>query len=180
MRIFFISMSIAFFHPSFAQDKITRNNIYFEAGGAAFFYSINYERLFLRNPRHNLAVRLGATVLSLSRKTERLIHGLPIGISYLAKAKKKYFEAGVSVAGLRDRYYPDSNLGVSDELSEELILIPSVRFGFRSQPAEKNLFWNILFQTSIISANEFHRYSYKDSERYVTPFISVGVGYAFH
>jgi len=48
-------------------QQITRHNVYFELGGASFFYSVNYEYLLLDNTETNVAFRLGGDVFTLEK-----------------------------------------------------------------------------------------------------------------
>lgn len=162
-------------------DQITRNNFYFEAGGAAFFYSLNYERLLLNNSQHNIATRIGIFYLPTFNHSSRVLKGVPVSVSYLKKMKNKYLEGGVSFSALTDQYSNRAGSGnaIHDFTSiKDLVLIPSVRFGIRKQPVAKGLFWNALIQGSLIAVGDVDNYDFKTAEKSGLPFLSLGMGYS--
>jgi len=80
--------------PSFqsSAQEITRNNIYFEAGGTSFFYSINYERLLLDNFEKNVTARVGFMYLNYFDDRQREMKGIPISISYIHRIGRNFLE----------------------------------------------------------------------------------------
>ncbi|MGK7391119.1 MAG: hypothetical protein ACNS60_12240 [Candidatus Cyclobacteriaceae bacterium M2_1C_046] len=166
-----------------ADEPILRNNVYFELGGAAFFYSLNYERLLLNSKKHNLAPRIGFEYINLFGESKREFVGIPIGISYLKHLKKNiHLETGFTFSVIYDNYYPlsSNNLGqtyYSDQRTEEFIIFPSLRLGIRKQPEKKAIFWNTSLQFSKVSLYDVEKK--RTYEGYYLPFASFGIGYSF-
>ncbi len=181
MKVLGIVIAISFLGiiNIFGQHPPTRNNVFFEAGGAAFFYSINYERLLLKKADHNLGVRVGFSYLNLFDDRGRQFTGLPVGISYLKKLKNKFLETGLSFSGLIDQYDIPRADNVNSRAIKELVLIPSFRLGIRKQPIKPGLFWNALLQYSLVAVDDYKTYKWDDAERNSIPFLSLGLGYAF-
>lgn len=158
-------------------DQITRNNLYFEAGGAAFFYSFNYERLLFRSPENNLTARVGLLYLPALNANGRRFSGVPIGASYLKKLKNKYLEAGMSFSAILDQSLEEPDPAFPIDGIEDIVLITSVRFGIRKQPISKGLFWNALLQGSYVTVKDRSDFG-EGAENFVTPFLSLGIGYS--
>ena len=163
----------------FSQNPLTRNNVFFEAGGAAFFYSVNYERLLLNKVDHNLGIRAGFSYINLFDERGRQFTGLPVGISYLKRIKNKFLETGLSFSGIIDKYDIPSTDNINKRSIKDLVLIPSFRIGIRKQPVQSGLFWNALLQYSLVAVDDYETYKWDDSERNSIPFLSLGLGYAF-
>ena len=164
-------------------QELKRNAIYFEAGGATLFYSINYDRLISINKNRNLAARVGVMYLNLLNDNQRVFKGIPLGISYLERINKNFIEFGVSASAISDTYYPDfsdslGNSGISSELIKDLILMGSLRIGIRHQPSHNRFFWNALFQNSLLIVGKMDDFSKPFEESYL-PFLSFGAGYSF-
>ena len=164
-------------------QELKRNTIYLEAGGASFFYSINYDRLIFDNDEKNLVARIGVMYLPLFNDLERVFVGVPVSISYINRTRKNFFEFGISASAISDTYYAGTfdsfgNLGVSDIYIEDLVLIGSTRIGIRHQPSENRLFWNTLFQFSLIVVGDQNDFS-SPFEISTMPLLSIGVGYSF-
>ncbi|SDL36861.1 hypothetical protein SAMN05421823_105316 [Catalinimonas alkaloidigena] len=159
---------------------VARNTVYFEAGGAAFFYSLNYERLLFKSSDQNLAVRVGFTGVPMFDRRRHVL-GVPVGASYLnrLRASNKYLELGVSVAGLLDRYDSTPEPQTAGYERNELVAIPSIRAGLRKQPQGRGLFWNALLQASLLAVDDASHFSFAQAEKQVLPFLSAGLGYSF-
>lgn len=162
---------------SLAQSETTipRNNVYFEVGGAAFFYSFNYERLLFNNAEKNVALRIGTLLMPKMGKNRRNIQGIPIGASYIRKMKKLYYEAGISFAALRDNY----EIGSDNLVIDDLVTVTSLRGGIRKQPNKNGLFWNALLQASAVFVYDYQDFNVANAEKSVIPMISFGIGYSF-
>jgi len=164
-------------------QELKRNTFYFEAGGASLFYSINYDRLLKNNDERNIAIRMGVMYLNMFNDNQRVFKGIPLGISYLERIKKNFIEFGISVSAISDTYYPDfsysfGNSGISSELTNDLVLMGSLRIGIRHQPSDSRFFWNALFQNSFLIVGEMDDFSAPFEESYL-PFVSFGAGYSF-
>lgn len=161
---------------------ISRNNAYLELGGAGFFYSVNYERLWLNRTESNIATRIGYTYVPNLQVEGRKISGIPVSISYLKKLNKKYFEVGLSYCVLYDNYEESliaPNIGNPHSI-DQYIKIPSLRIGIRKQAEESGLFWNLLLQGSLIIEENKDQAYYSDVVTgYFLPFLSFGIGRSF-
>lgn len=176
MRTILITVfTIAFVTTTKAQN-ITKNNVYFEIGGASLFYSMNYERLMFKSDKNNISVRIGIMYLNFFNDTERTMSGVPIGVSYLKKIRKKYLEVGLSGSMIYDSYYLNSNVEEPHHI-QDLVLMPSIRAGIRHQPKVGGLFWNALLQYSVTAVDNINNFN--NSEINSFPMVSFGVGYTF-
>ena len=177
-RLFLLLFCISSIQPK-AQPP-TRNNVFLELGGAAFFYSINYERLFLKKENTNIAGRIGFTYFNFFNQSKRKISGVPVGISFLKRLRSNFLEIGVSNAFLKDSTEPELAPPGGRVLgtSQEFVMISSFRLGIRHQPAKSGFFWNILGQFSVIFVSDNPEMK-KPDEVSSTPFLSLGVGYSF-
>ena len=157
-------------------QEITRNNVYFEIGGASMFYSVNYERLLLKSDQNNLAVRAGILYLNFFDDRDRVISGVPVSISYLKKLRKNYLEVGLSGSVMYDSYYLYPLIGERIHI-QDLVLMPSIRLGIRHQPKSAGFFWNALLQYSLTAVGDMNYKGFPEVNSF--PFLSIGVGYAF-
>lgn len=153
--------------------SIAQNNVYAELGGAAFFYSVNYERLWLKNPRVNIATRIGLTYIPVSL-SDRTTLGVPMGISYLKLLKRTHFEFGLTYCGLRQDFEEKPN----EVTKDGIIRVPSARLGLRKQPQQGGLFWNVFLQGSFFFVNK-ERPSSDVLPAGVLPFLGFGIGKSF-
>ena len=155
---------------------LTRNNVVLEIGGASIFYSINYERLLLKNTDSNIAVRIGGMFFVLKNDNQRY-QGVPIGISYLKKVKKNFFEVGFSASAIYITTHKTSIYSTEDQY---LLITPSIRLGIRHQPNTKGLYLNGLIQFSLLADYDLRVYQYTQEVDYTFfPFASFGIGYSF-
>lgn len=175
-KIFILVFAVALASTVKGQE-ITRNNVYFEIGGASMFYSVNYERLLLKSDQNNLAVRVGLMYLNYFDDKDRAISGVPVSISYLKKLRKNFLEVGVSGSVMYDSYY--LSLPIEEPWHiQDLVLMPSIRLGIRHQPKSAGFFWNTLLQYSLTAVGYIKEFN--DLEINSFPFLSIGVGYAFN
>jgi len=145
---------------------------FFELGGATFIYSVNYEHLWLKSTRSNISTRIG--VMYLPSASEQISFGFPVGISYLTKMKKNYFEVGASFVSLYEREVASLSSGSGNSFDK--MNIPSIRLGIRRQPTESGLFWNALLQGSLVIVNPDNS---DVGIGFFLPYASFGIGRAF-
>ena len=161
------------------ENLISRNNIYLEAGGAAFFYSFNYERLLFNNPHQNVTARVGFLYLPTLNAAKRNFKGIPISASYIIRKRKYFMETGISMAAIIDEYDLNFESNTFDSHVKELVLIPSFRLGMRRQPQIKGFFWNLLFQVSYVTVDDYDNFQFGTAEKNFIPYLSAGIGHAF-
>lgn len=166
--LFFLQMT------SIQGQVLKRNTFYLEAGGASFFYSVNYDRLFTLNERNAIATRIGFMYVNTFNDVARRMFGVPVGISYLRKLRKNFLEFGITGAGILDRYY--SGTPFRDPTIEERVYIPSLKLGIRHVPHSKHFFWNAAIQYSMIFLSDRRS---RISHSHSLPLPSLGVGYSF-
>ena len=135
------------------------------------FYSVNYERVLLRNTENNIAVRIGGMYLPTKNDGSiRQMSGSVFGISYLKRITKNFFEIGCAASAIYDTY------DLTSGTVQDLAIIRSVRAGIRHQPREKGLYWNALAQISLVSFGDVNDFR---PDHYFLPFASFGIGYGF-
>jgi hypothetical protein len=165
---------------TYAQDIPARNTVFFELGGAAVFYSVNYERLVFPTTKHNLGLRVGASYIYMFDEYNRQMTSIPIGASYIRNLKKnKYFEGGFTVCPFYDQYHRDDNYALDDGVHNDLVIVPTLRLGIRKQPFNNGFFWNVLFQVTYTAVDNAKDFKWDDAEKNVFPFGSVGLGWSF-
>ncbi len=158
-------------------QEITRNNVFLEVGGASMFYSINYERLLFNNTERNLSVRFGQMFLILKNDgINRYMIGFPVGVSYLKRINKNFFEAGISVSTIYDTYDLAGINGEILDTVQDFIIMPSIRSGIRHQPYNNGFYWNALIQFSMVAFGDIDNFQ---PQYTAFPFISIGLGYSF-
>lgn len=179
MRIIKLTLLILLFVQSgfSSAQGLAKNNFFAEAGGAAFFYSANYERLLLRSTDQNLGLRIGYTYLPFQG---RIIRGIPMGISYFSRKKKNFLETGITYVRLMDdypdHYYP-GNFDIFYPALDDLIKITSLKIGIRKQPESGALFWSFSGQLSYIHVSS---YGFgPDAEIHLLPMVGAAMGYSF-
>lgn len=103
--------------PRPRREKAPENSVFFEAGGSAFFYSFDYERMVV----HRLGVRMGMGVFPLELtyasssftrggKRTRLLVFVPVSASYIGiRAGSSALELGVGVTVFYGGEYTDNN-----------------------------------------------------------------------
>jgi hypothetical protein len=109
---------------------LPKNLVYFEAGGTAHLYSVNYARLFHANRIHG-AARIGFEYFQGDE------HGfaIPFEASGLVGREKNFFEFGVGVTGFSKKVFHrmspgGSSFGYSDYYTQEEGSIISIRLGY--------------------------------------------------
>ena len=155
-------------------QELKRNTLYLEAGGAAFYYSINYDKVYPVGLKGGIALRAGFMYVHTFNNVARRMYGIPVGISYLYMLKRNFLEFGLTGAGILDRYYSGSR--AFDPVIEDRVIIQSVKFGIRHQPTTKRLFWNAAVQYSFLFIGD-RRSPIQASHS--LPLVSLGLGYSF-
>lgn len=184
MRFLSLIILVIFFSSNSSNgQELKRNTIYLEAGGATFFYSINYDRLLKKDNNRNLAARVGVMYLNLFNDNQRVFQGIAVGFLYIERMNKNFIEFGVSTSAISDSYYPDfhdsyGNSGISTDKVNDLILMESLRIGIRHQPSHSKIFWNALFQLSVLIVGEYDDFTWP-FEVATMPLVSLGAGYSF-
>lgn len=133
------------------------SQLYFEAGGSAVIYSLNFDSRFGKK-ENGLGFRVGAGGAS-SDGTGYL--AIPLQLNYLLGENGKYLELGagatyVNVSG--DDFFFDS----------ESTAVANLVIGFRSQPfAKKGITWRVAFTPFIGGGVGF------------APFAGASIGFRF-
>ncbi len=175
MRKFIIVLCMLLSVNIFSQD-ISRNTIFAEAIGVTGIYSVNYERLLLKNRNMNFSIRVGGAYIQESEKGENFFIEVN-SISMLKNLiKNNYIEIRFSIANI---FYKTTSLhsnglgnpnGISfTEVTENNYdFHTEFAFGYRYQPRSKGMFFNLLIQNK----------SYFNQDRWYK-LISLGAGFAF-
>ena len=153
-------------------DKGTNNHIvYLEAGGAGYFYSVNYERLLFHKEAFAGFARIGFEYLPFEG-ADRLIH-FPIGANFTYGQRKHRLEAGFA-ALFRIDFSPGVGFGEGFYLTDpptRIFLAPSVGWRFHAKPNEwgSSFFMRVAF-TPIIGMDVFQ------SQPYFLPHAGISIG----
>ncbi len=152
--------------------KGTNNHVlYLELGGAAYYYSVNYERLLLHRSKLGVFARVGLEYIPFGR-ADKLLH-FPVGLNVTWGEKKHRIEAGLS-ALFRMDFDPGVGFGDGFYLTDpptRIFLAPSVGWRFHAKPNEwgESFFLRVTF-TPIIGLDVF-------SDRpYFLPHAGVSIG----
>lgn len=153
-------------------EKGTNNHVlYLELGGAAYYYSVNYERLLLHKSQLGVFARIGLEYIPFGG-ADKLLH-FPIGFNLTWGEKKHRIEAGLS-ALFRMDFSPGVGFGDGFYLTDpptRIFLAPSVGWRFHAKPNEwgESFFLRVAF-TPIIGLDVF------DDRPYFLPHAGVSVG----
>jgi hypothetical protein len=145
--------------------------LYLEMGGAAYYYSVNYERIFFHKERFAGFARVGFEYIPF-QGADRLIH-FPLGVNFTMGQKKHRLEAGFS-ALFRMNFDPGVGFGEGFYLTEpptRIFLAPSVGWRFHAKPNEwgNSFFMRVAF-TPIIGMDVFQ------SKPYFLPHAGISIG----
>lgn len=176
LSLLFVSLFV--FVNIYSQD-IKKNTVFLEVSGITGIYSINYERLLLKNRTFNLALRGGFAIMSgnisgSSHYDSRVI--FPLSLSIIKNAYKNHFlEVRVGLTNSLFMYKDYSGRGLGDSTNNFVpttklknTFIPSIGIGYRYQPEINGLFLNALVQ-KIVYFSEDNWYGN----------FSLGIGYVF-
>jgi hypothetical protein len=164
--------------------KSIKNTCYFEIMGSAFYYSINYERIFSKKENLQFMMRLGLSVIPYTFDYRKNTYTLPITISALLGKRKSKLELGLGVAcyfdpasiyttqTLRDNYQWDGYHIYSPPFE----VFPNLIVGYRYQPKYSGFMFRIAF-TPFLNRIE-PRYRNFDNTL-IIPFGGISIGYAF-
>ncbi len=157
-------------------QNYVRNNVYFDHGGAGYFYSVNYERLLRNWANSNVGMMMGFMY-------SRELSAVPIlGVSYIkAWGKNSYLEGGLYYSYFREKSENHRGHGDSLGLGPDFFISHysrvGLQIGYRHQSSTKGIFWNILFhQYKEISTEKIEEYQ---DNLGIKPWFSVGVGISF-
>lgn len=165
-------LNLLFFNTN--AQMLKRSTIYLEAGGASFFYSLNYDCLYQLKNEDAISLRAGFMYINTFNDESRRTTGVPVGISYLRRLRKNFLELGITNAAILDRY---RSFLPGEGAVSEIVLIPSAKLGIRHQPMHKHLFWNAAIQYSFIFIGDRNR---PIQESHSLPMVSLGIGYSFY
>ena len=161
-------------------QKFVRNGVFVEFGGAAKYYSINYEHHFLKTNAQNVVVGIGGSFMkdNLGGGYEKY-YAIPFRLSYLHRLKRNIlFEGGVFLTSINEKYSYHPGLGCQTNCQNQEYSTSGksygLRLGFRIQPSEKGFFFNLIgqVQDSDLSESAFF-------EELNWFWMSCSVGYVF-
>ncbi|MBL4586103.1 MAG: hypothetical protein JKX84_03470 [Flavobacteriales bacterium] len=153
-------------------DKGTNDHVlYLEFGGAAYFYSVNYERLLFHKNKYTLFGRLGFEYIPFG-SADRMIH-FPIGANFTIGERKHRLELGLA-ALFRMNFDPGVGFGEGFYLTNpptRIFIAPSAGWRFHVKPNEwgETFFLRVTF-TPIIGLDVFQ------DKPYFLPHFGVSVG----
>lgn len=153
-------------------QKGTNNHVmYLELGGAAYIYSVNYERLLLHRQTFAMFARVGFEYIPFGT-ADKLIH-FPVGANFTFGQKKHRAEAGLA-ALFRMNFDPGVGFGEGFYLTNpptRIFIAPSVGYRFHARPNEwgESFFLRVTF-TPIIGMDVFQ------SQPYFLPHGGISIG----
>lgn len=163
-----------------AQEKKALNSIYFEAGGNALYYSINYDRSFNLTKNIKLTPRAGLSFLPDIDKRDRLQNFIiPIELNLLYgknELSKNFAELGLGITFFESEkgYKTINNI---DHAVIGFLNVGLLRAGFRHQKPGGGLMYRAGLIVPI-SQDEYSK-QYIGDEIFFRIWAGFGIGYTF-
>lgn len=90
--------------PYIKEIKNTKNAVYLELGGTGIIYSVNYERMFLQNPKQKVSYRIGFMAVPAAigiKSTTYWGTVIPIELNYMIPNQKgHHLGFGIGIANI--------------------------------------------------------------------------------
>ncbi len=156
--------------------ELKRHTLFFELGGTAFFYSVNYDLILKQWNNFSINSRIGIMVLpevSYNRNYSYSI-ALPMQLSGLYGKKNSKFELGIFLT--QWTYIPSKFDKLYFDDKNEYGYHKGINIGYRYQKKQGGLFFRIYFLASYFE-NGYDKNNFLIS--YLLPWGGVGLGYTF-
>jgi hypothetical protein len=168
-----------------AREELAKNSVFFEAFGAAVFYSVNYERMVL----DDLSVRVGFGFLPDAESSDASSNTpasttswtfLPVTVSYVGiRARRNALELGGG-ATLLFKNESDSRGGPAASSGVSVIPMAIAMVGYRNQPVDQSGFMFRVGVEAILAPRTFLGGAFRaplDLDYLPWPYLSLGASF---